>query len=207
MNKLLSRNNLLSRNSLLSRSKPSRIGSIFDRRSIRYPFVWLILAAPLFALVLALFMDAALMLGKQRDEIQRTLTAVAKAAGSAGSAAVAFHDAKASHEVLRMFEAYPEIKAAAFYLNEGQRLASFGDDRLLPKNTQNIEPGASEIVPLANTAVLHLPIIVDDSPVGTVYLQARLDAYWKSYFTAVATTFLVMLSAGILALFLAACRT
>ncbi|MDP2829288.1 MAG: histidine kinase dimerization/phospho-acceptor domain-containing protein [Sulfuricellaceae bacterium] len=187
----------------MSTSKLSRIGSIFDRRSIRYPFVRLILVASLFAIVLALFTDAVLMLDKQRNEIQRTLMAAAKAAGTAGSAAVAFQDAKASREVLRMFEAYPEIKAAAFYPNEGRRLASYGDDRLLPSDARAIGPYTSNIVPLANTAILHLPIVVDDSPIGTVYLQARLDVYWEAYFTSVATTFFVTLSAGALALFLA----
>ena len=58
-------------------------------------------------------------------------------------------------------------------------------------------------LPLANTAILHLPIMVDDSPVGTVYIRARLNAYWESYFTSVATTFFITLSAGALALFLA----
>ena len=52
-------------------------------------------------------------------------------------------------------------------------------------------------------ATLHLPIIVDDSLVGTVYLRARLDAYWHTYLTSVATTFFVALSAAALALLLA----
>ena len=61
----------------------------------------------------------------------------------------------------------------------------------------------SDIVPLANTATLHLPILVDDTPIGTVYIQARLDAYWHTYFNTVAITFFAGLSAGILALILA----
>ena len=168
----------------------ARLGSIFDRRSIRYPLVRLIIAATL-------------MLNNQRRDIQRTLTAAANAAGTAASAAVVFRDATAAGNVLRMFEAYPEVKAAALYDGGGQRLACYGDTGLLPPDAQAIGPIASNIAPLVNTATLHLPIVVDDAPVGTVYLQARLDAYWQTYLAAVATTFLAGLSAGALALLLA----
>ena len=189
--------------SRLPRNSPPRIASILDRRSIRYPFVRLILAATLFGIGLALVSDAVLMLNNQRKDIQRTLTAAAGAAGTAASAAVAFHDAKAAREVLRMFEAYPEITAAALYPNEGQRLAGYGDERRLPRDARNLAPSDPEIMPLASTATLHLPILVDDTPIGTVYLEARLDRYWHTYFTSLATTFVVALSAGILALALA----
>lgn len=187
----------------MSMNSLPRFASLFDRRSIRYPLVRLILAATLLGIGLALIADAVLMLDSQRRDIQRTLTAAANAAGTAASAAVVFNDAKAARDVLRMFEAYPEIKAAALYSNEGRRFASYGDDRLLPLAAHDIGPSASEVVPLANTATLHVPIVVDDAPVGTVYLQARLDAYWHAYLTAVATTFFVALGAAALALVLA----
>jgi len=187
----------------ISMNKLPRLGSIFDRRSIRYPLIRLVLLATLLGIGLALLTDAVLMLNNQRRDIQRTLTAAANAAGTAASAAVVFQDAKAAREVLRMFEAYPEIKAAALYPNESRRLASYGDDRLLPADAPAIGPSAADIVPLVNTATLHLPIVVDATPVGTIYLHARLDAYWHTYLTAVATTFLVGLSAGALVLLLA----
>jgi signal transduction histidine kinase/CheY-like chemotaxis protein/HPt (histidine-containing phosphotransfer) domain-containing protein len=187
----------------MSMNKLSRSGSILDRRSIRYPFVRLILAAAFFGIGLALLTDAALTLDNQRRDIQRTLTAAANAAGTAASAAVAFRDAKAAHEVLRMFEAYPEIQAAALYLDEGPRLASYGIHKLLPPDAHAIVPSTSDIVPLANTVTLHLPILVDDSLIGSVYLQARLDDFWHAYLGTIATTFFAGLSAGILALILA----
>ncbi|MFH1494144.1 MAG: ATP-binding protein [Pseudomonadota bacterium] len=184
-------------------NKLPHIGSIFDRRSIRYPFVRLILLVTLLGVGLALITDAVLTLDHQRKDIHRTLTAAANAAGTAASAAVAFHDAKAAHEALKMFEAYPEIKAAALYRHEGHRLASYGDERLLPSEAHAIGPSASDIVPLANTATLHLPILVDDTPLGTVYIQARLDAFWRTYLSAVAMTFFAGLSIGLLVLVLA----
>ncbi|MBU0594330.1 MAG: response regulator [Gammaproteobacteria bacterium] len=184
-------------------NKLPHIGSIFDRRSIRYPFVRLILLVTLLGVGLALITDAVLTLDHQRKDIHRTLTAAANAAGTAASAAVAFHDAKAAREVLKMFEAYPEIKAAALYRQEGHRLASYGDERLLPSDAHAIGPSASDIVPLANTATLHLPILVDDTPLGTVYIQARLDAFWRTYLSAVATTFFAGISIGLLVLVLA----
>ena len=187
----------------MSMNKLPHIGSIFDRRSIRYPFVRLILLVTLLGVGLALITDAVLTLDHQRKDIHRTLTAAANAAGTAASAAVAFHDAKAAREVLKMFEAYPEIKAAALYRQEGHRLASYGDERLLPSDAHAIGPSASDIVPLANTATLHLPILVDDTPLGTVYIQARLDAFWRTYLSAVATTFFAGISIGLLVLVLA----
>ncbi len=184
-------------------NKRPHIGSIFDRRSIRYPFVRLILAAALLGIGLALLSDAVLTLNNQRKDIQRTLTAAANAAGTAASAAVAFRDAKAAHEALKMFESYPEVKAAALYLEDGRRLAGYGVYKRLPPDTHAIKPSASSIVPLANTATLHLPILVDDTPIGSIYLQANLNAYWHTYFTSIAITFLAGISAGVLALILA----
>ena len=180
-----------------------RIGSIFDRRSIRYPLVRLIFTAALVAIGLALIIDAFLMYGKVRGDIQRTLTTAATAAGNSASAAVVFYDSIAAGEVLKMFDAYPEIRAAALYTKTGYRLARYGDYKLLPPNAQSIGAPTLEIGLLAGTAIMHLPITIDDNSVGTIYLQARLDDYWRDYFTSIATTFFVSLSAGALALLLA----
>ncbi len=180
-----------------------RTGSIFDRRSIRYPFVRLILAVTILGIGLVLLTNAMLMLNNQRTNIQRTLTAAANAVGTAASAAVVFHDAKAARAILKMLEAYPEIKAGALYTNEGHRLANYGDVRLLPSDVHAIGASASDIAPLAYTVTLHLPIVVDDSPVGTVYIQARLDSYWHAYIGDLAITLLIALGIGVSALILA----
>jgi len=178
-------------------------GSIFDRRSIRFPILRLIVAAVLLGIGLALLSDAILMLDNVRKDIKRSLTSAANAAGTAASAAVIFRDATATRDVLRMLEAYPEIQAAGVYPNEGPRLASYGDEQKLPPDASDIVASPSEILALASTATVHLPIIVDDLPIGTVYLVARLDAYWRTYLTTMATTLFVGLSAGALALLLA----
>jgi signal transduction histidine kinase/CheY-like chemotaxis protein len=180
-----------------------RTGSIFDRRSIRYPLVRLIVMVTLLAIGLALVSDAILTLGNVRKDIRRTMTAAANAAGTAASAAVAFNDAKAATEALRMFDAYPEIKAAALYPSEGGRLASYGEDGLLPRNAQAIGPTNLDIPPLTDTATLHLPIVVDETQIGSIYVSARLDSYWRTYLITIATTFSIALSAGALALLLA----
>lgn len=178
-------------------------GSIFDRRSIRFPIIRLTVLAVLLGIGLALVSDALLMLDNVRRDIQRSLTAAANAAGTAASAAVAFRDATAAREVLRMLEAYPEIQAAGVYPIAGERLAGYGDEKLLPADAADIAATSPEIKALASTAVVHLPIIVDDLSIGTVYIQARLDAYWRTYVTTMATTIFVGLSAGALALLLA----
>ncbi len=184
-------------------SKLTGPGSIFDRRSIRFPIIRLTMTAVLLGIGLALVSDAILMLDAVRKDIRRSLEAAGNAAGTAASAAVAFRDAGAARDVLRMFEAYPEIQAAAVYPNNRARLASYGDASLLPATDADIKPSSPEIGPLAGTATVHLPIIVDDLAIGTVYLQARLDAYWRTYLTTMAATIFVGLSAGALALLLA----
>ncbi len=176
---------------------------MFDRRSIRYPLIRLIVTTVAAAIGLALVIDAIVMLGNVRRDIERSLTAAASAAATAASAAVVFHDAAAAKEALQVIDGFPEIKAAAIYVNEGYRLASYGDDGLLPPNANALGPAVPDVPPLAASAALHLPIVVDGQPAGTVFVDARLDNYWHTYRTSVATTILVSLSAGALALFLA----
>ena len=157
----------------------------------------------LMAIGLALVSDALLRLDNVRNDIRRTMTAAANAAATAANAAVAFNDAKAAEEVLRMFEAYPEIRAAALYPNEGARLASYGEARLLPRHTRAIGRSSPDIPALANKATLHLPIVVDETQIGSIYVSARLDGYWRAYLATLATTCLITLGAGALALLLA----
>lgn len=176
--------------------------TLFDRRSIRYPFARLIIAAVLMGIGMALVSDALLMLDNVRSDIRRNLTNAANAAGTAANAAVVFQDAKVARGVLRMFEAYPEVEAAALYTLEGERLASYGNEILLPPSASNLTPVKADIELLADTAIFYLPIQVDDAPVGHIYLQARLDNYWHTYLGSIATTFLVALSAGLVALIL-----
>jgi len=184
-----------------------RSSAIFDRRSIRYPLARLIIVAVLGGIGLALLSDAVFLLENVRNDIRRNLTNAANAAGTAASAAVVFNDAKVAREVLRMFDAYPEVEAAALFTNEGARLASFGNANLLPllRLPVALDNGLSapDIGFLADTATLHLPIEVDGSPAGSIQLQARLETYWHAFLTSIATTFLVSLSAGLLAMILA----
>jgi signal transduction histidine kinase/CheY-like chemotaxis protein len=182
-------------------SQPRR-RALFDRRSIRYPLARLIIMAVLVGIGLALVSDALLMLDNSRRDIRRTMTAAANAAGTAASAAVAFRDAKVASGVLRMFEAYPEVESAALYTNEGVLLAGYGNLRLLPAVAQALAASTIEIGFLAEAASLRLPIVVDDSEVGSIYLRAQLDSYWHTYLSSIATTFLVAFSAGVLALIL-----
>lgn len=176
--------------------------SLFNRRSIRYPFAQLIITAVLMGIGMALVSDALLMLDNVRSDIRRNLTNAANAAGTAANAAVVFQDAKVARGVLRMFEAFPEVEAAALYTLEGERLASYGNEILLPPTASSLTPIKANIELLADLATLYLPIQVDDAAVGHIYLQARLESYWHTYLGSVATTFLVALSAGLVALIL-----
>lgn len=184
-------------------NKTPRANAFFDPRSIRYSLAWLIVTAFLVGLGLALLSNAIFMLDNVRADIRRTLTAAANAAGTAASAAVVFNDARVARGVLMMFEAYPEIEAAAVYGNTGERLASYGIDKRLPADARHFGPASDEIGLLTATTTLSVPITVDGAPVGSVYIQARLQTYWHTYLSYIATTFLVALGAGALALILA----
>jgi len=184
-------------------NKRTFLGAFFDRRSIRYPLARLIIAAVLIGIGLGLLSNAVLRLDSLRTDIQRNLSSAANAAGTAASAAVMFKDRKVAHGVLRMFEAYPEVEAAALFTDAGVRLAVYGDAKQLPANLPKSASPPSQIALLADTATLQMPIEVDAAEVGSIYLQARLDAYWQSYFTSIASTFLVALIAGGVALVLA----
>jgi len=182
--------------------------SFFDRRSIRYPLARLIVAAILIGIVLGLLSNAVLRLDSLREDIQRNLSSAANAAGTAASAAVVFKDQRVAKTVLRMFEAYPEVEAAALFTDAGVRLAVYGDAKQLPASVPviNAPPSASppsQIALLADTATMQLPIVVDAAQVGSIFIKAQLGSYWQSYFTSIASTFLIAFIAGGFALVLA----
>lgn len=182
-------------------NKPARGLAYFDRRSIRYPLARLIIAAVLLSIALSLLNNAFILLGNVRNDIHRNLTSAANAVASAAGAAVVFQDAKVAQGMLRMFEAYPEVEAAALYTQSGVRLASHGHP--LPEKIWAIAPTSPEIPLLAKHLELHLPIVVDGSNAGAIHLRARLDDYWRIYLSSIANTVLVAISAGLLALILA----
>lgn len=183
-------------------NRPGPRDSLFNRRSIRYPMVRLIIVAVLMGMSLSLVSDAYVTLGNVRKEIRRTMVAAATAVGTAAGAAVVFRDDRVATTVLRMFEAYPEVEGAALYTSDGVRLAVYGDLERLPRSAAVMTPSIPDVAPLATSTVVQLPILVDETPVGTIHIQARLHTYWSGYLTDVATTFLVALAAGFLALIL-----
>lgn len=175
----------------------------FNRRSIRYPLARLIIVAVLLGLGLSLVSDAYVTLGNVRNEIRRTLLTASNAVGTAAGAAVVFRDEGVAAAVLNMFKAYPEVAAAALYTSDGGRLATYGDASQLPPYMASMATSIPAIAPLATTTTLQQPILVDETPVGTIHVQARLKAYWFGYLADIATTFAVALMAGTLALVLA----
>lgn len=184
-------------------NRRSLLRPFFDRRSIRYPLARLIVAAILIGIGLGLLSNAVLRLDSVRQDIQRNLSSAANAAGTAAGAAVMFKDRKVAHAVLRMFEAYPEVEAAALFTDAGVRLAVYGDEKQLPASLPIGTSPPSRIALLADTATLQMPIEVDAAPVGSIYLRARLATYWRSYFNSIASTFLIAIIAGGFALVLA----
>ncbi len=117
----------------------------------------------------------------QRSQISRALTGTAHSAAIAVSAAAAFKDAKGAQEALGMLAALEEVRAAALYLPEGGRLATFGQVDLLPAPGLDLAEREPDITPLSDSTDLLLPVTLDQERLGWIYLYADIGAYRASF--------------------------
>ncbi|MEW6678844.1 MAG: ATP-binding protein, partial [Pseudomonadota bacterium] len=113
-----------------------------------------------------------------REKIQ----AIARAAGGAGKAALAFRDDKAAREILADgLSQHPEVVAAAIYDHLGGRFASYGDERLLPGQLHS-QGEVGPVIQAFEPRAYHVsPILLDDEPIGLLYLQADLSQDWERF--------------------------
>lgn len=165
----------------------------YARLPLRLQLLWLVVGAV--ALSLAVSMLTALVLdwGFHEDQATRTLETAARSVATATSAAVAFDDAIAAAEALRILAAQKEITAAAVYRLDGGRLAAHGDVSLLPARAGPSAAHGPALSPWQTYTHLLRPIVVDDSTLGWIYLHADLSEFRARYLEQTALSVLASL--------------
>jgi signal transduction histidine kinase len=110
-----------------------------------------------------------------QDEMKQGLLTLAAMLGNNSTGALDFNDRKVAHEVLSALKARSDITAACIYTKEGEVFARYPQQG----------PGAEFAPPPCQPAghrfehdriVLFQPIIQGDEQLGTIFLQANLDA-------------------------------
>ncbi len=120
----------------------------------------------------------------EKDGAKAELAAVAELIGANSTAAIAFNDTAAAHEILASLKNVPGIVFGAIYDDDGRELARFDTG-------VDINPGSSD----TNTELdlkVSSPIKLDDTALGTVVLyaslQPRIEALLDNTFTVAAAS-------------------
>lgn len=158
-----------------------RLRRCFSNHSIRFRLFRLVLAATAVALAISMVGGALLEWNRHRDRVALSLETAARSAGIAASAAVAFHDAKAAGDALRMLAPQHDVEAAAVYPLEGYRLAGYGNVAALPEIVGDLNEHAPRFGPFSATTTLLQPIVLDGAPIGHVFVRANLREYRTAY--------------------------
>lgn len=156
-------------------------GTYFDRSSIRFQLFRLVVMVAAVALVISMLGGALLEWNNYQKQVTQSLATIARAAGVAASAAVAFHDSSAAGEALSILVARKDIEAAAVYTLEGNRLASYGDAARLPDYADPLGEHLPSFGLFSSSTTLFQPIRLDDSTIGYVFIRASLLDYRNSF--------------------------
>lgn len=148
--------------------------------SLRFQLFRLVLAVSAVALFISMVGGALLEWNKHHEQVRQSLMTTARSAGIAASAAVAFHDATAAAEALRILMAQKDIEAAAVYPLEGYRLAGYGVDEL-PANAAHVSEHLPSFGVFSLSTTLFQPIVLDGSMIGHIFIRASLRDHRESY--------------------------
>ena len=142
--------------------------------SIRTKLQGIILSTCVVALLIAsavfAFYDRASFLRAKSAD----LSAVAKMIGLNSTAALAFHDQKSAQEVLQALRAKPRVVHACIYDLAGNVFAKYSRD----PHEKSFSPPAVQTETTrvaAHEMVLFQPIVLNDEPIGRIYLEADLQ--------------------------------
>ena len=159
--------------------------------SIRLRLFRLISAVAVMVLLISMSGAAFLEWGDQQRQVQESLSAIAQSVGAASSAALAFNDAKAAEDILRLMVSLRDIEGAALYDVHGNRMAVYGDMRRLPEHATALTEHQPVFSVLSTSTTLFQPVWVDDSMLGHIYVRASLASVHKSFLL------LALLSVGV----------
>jgi PAS domain S-box-containing protein len=153
----------------------------FSRHSLRFQLLALVVGAVALSLTISMLSALLIQWGLQKEQLTRSLETTARSTATAVSAAVAFGDAQAAAEALRILAPQKEIVAAAVYRDDGGRLAIHGQAALLPPDSRQLREHGPDLSPLSEATTLFLPIRLDDATLGWIYLRADLSQFRDGY--------------------------
>ena len=173
-----------------------------SRPSLRSQLLVLLVSVVVLSLTVSMVTMLVMTWQLQKNQVTHTLETAARSAAIAVSAAVAFNDPKATAEALRILAPQSQIRAAGAYSWNGQRLARFGDETALPNVLDEMAVHGPDLTPLSRDTHLLVPIELDGSILGYLYLQANLADYRNAYLRQTTLAVLATLAALVLALWL-----
>jgi hypothetical protein len=131
------------------------------------------------ALILACAAFVAFDLFTFRHVLAQRLTAYADIIGSNSASAVVFNDAKVAERNLQGLEARTGVEAAAIYTAQGNIFAAWSRGKNYVSFPRPVEPGVEEIVYGFSVLEVYQPVLLEGSPVGTVYIRARMTEVYE----------------------------
>ena len=180
---------------MLPRTAPSR-------PSLRFQLLTLLMGGVALSLVISMANSLLLAWDLQKSQVTRTLETTARSVSIAASAAVAFNDEKAASDALSILGPQQEIEGAAVYALDGTRLALFGAPAHVPERVLGMVAHGPDLTPLSRTSTLLMPIELDGSALGYLYVHANLERHRASYMHQALLSALASLLALALALWL-----
>jgi signal transduction histidine kinase len=177
----------------------SLLHTYLNRSSIRFRLFRLLVVVTVSALLISMAGGALFEWHNQQKQVRQSLATITDATGVAASAAVAFQDAVAARKALDILAAQKAIEAAALYPIEGKRLASYGNDEGLPNDARQMPAHLPSFSLLSPSTTSFQPIMLDDSPIGYIFIRASLRDYHHNYLLRIA----LVIGANLLALLLA----
>ena len=129
-----------------------------------------------------------------RGNLVRTLSAQAQIVGENSVSAILFDDPTAAAKTLQALHSSPDILSAAIFTPDGKRFAHYLREGGSPlEERPAVSPGAVESISFAGgEVVLARVILVEDEPVGTVYIRAHLRELDRRFWRYVAIAGLVL---------------
>ncbi len=109
-----------------------------------------------------------------RQNLQQTVSTVARLTAINSTAAIAFGDKADAQKMLDALRAEPQIVAAALYDNKGGAFATYSESKHVLPSTLSIETPERTIFEAAHIDVI-LPVIEGELRVGTLYMRASFE--------------------------------
>lgn len=139
---------------------------------------------------------------RMRLSLVHDLTTLSRLIGDRSTAALVFDDPRTAGESLAALKVQPNVAAACIYTENGALFSSYtaeGRKVIFPP----VEIGSIHRFD-HDTLMLFEPIVMEGKAIGTIHIQANLDEFkslWRQFLLA---TSLIVVGAGLAALFLSA---